>query len=141
MTEDEGAVLLDTCAIVYLAEGTLSAEVVERLVRAVRAGGVYISSVSAWELGLLSQPPRRKLQLRPDPITWFRRILARPGMKLVRLSPEAAIGASFLPEPLHSDPADRLLIATARDLGVPLVTSDRKILDYAAAGHLEAIAC
>jgi PIN domain nuclease of toxin-antitoxin system len=39
------------------------------------------------------------------------------------------------------DPADRLLIATARDLGVPLVTRDRRILDYAAQGHVDAIAC
>jgi PIN domain nuclease of toxin-antitoxin system len=47
----------------------------------------------------------------------------------------------LLPGELHADPADRLLIATARQLGVPLVTRDRRILDYAAQGHVDAIPC
>jgi PIN domain nuclease of toxin-antitoxin system len=57
------------------------------------------------------------------------------------LTPEAALAASFLPGHLHRDPADRLLIATARYLGVPLITRDEVILTYAASGHLQAIAC
>ena len=46
-----------------------------------------------------------------------------------------------MPGTLHRDPADRLLIATARDLGAPLVTRDARILAYAAQGHLDAIPC
>ena len=62
-------------------------------------------------------------------------------MRLAPLSSKAAIAASCLPGQVHRDPADRLLIATARELGVALVTRDRRILDYAARGHVQAIAC
>jgi PIN domain nuclease of toxin-antitoxin system len=46
-----------------------------------------------------------------------------------------------LPGPLHNDPADRLLITTARALDIPIVTRDRRILDYARAGAVAAVAC
>jgi PIN domain nuclease of toxin-antitoxin system len=62
-------------------------------------------------------------------------------MRLAPLSSRAAIAASNLPGTLHRDPADRLLIATAREVGAPLITRDRRILACAAQGHLEAIAC
>jgi PIN domain nuclease of toxin-antitoxin system len=42
---------------------------------------------------------------------------------------------------VHSDPADRLLVATARALGVPIVTRDRRILNYAKAGFVDAVPC
>jgi PIN domain nuclease of toxin-antitoxin system len=57
------------------------------------------------------------------------------------LTPEIAIAAAWLPDPLHGDPADRLLIATARDLAVPMITRDAKILDYARQGHIQAVLC
>jgi PIN domain nuclease of toxin-antitoxin system len=77
----------------------------------------------------------------PSPVLWFQTLLARPGICLTPLTPEAAIQAASLPGELHRDPADRLLIATARDLGAPLVTRDPRILAYAAQGHLDAISC
>jgi PIN domain nuclease of toxin-antitoxin system len=67
--------------------------------------------------------------------------LAYPGVRLTLLSPEIAIESSFLPPPMHGDPADRLLIATARALGIPIVTRDRRILNYAAAGFVAAVPC
>jgi PIN domain nuclease of toxin-antitoxin system len=67
--------------------------------------------------------------------------MARSVVKPAELSNDIAIAASHLPGPLHGDPADRLLIATARDLGMPLVTRDRKIIDYAEAGHVSVLVC
>lgn len=52
-----------------------------------------------------------------------------------------AFAAWNLPEPIHGNPADRLMIAIARELDVPLITRDRAILAYAAAGHVRAVAC
>lgn len=142
MTEDYvGPVLLDTCAIIYLAQGNLSSQAANLLVNAALAGGVYVSPVSAWEIGLLSRPGRPGLQFLPNATIWFQNILARPAIRLIELSPEVAIAASSLPEPLHGDPADRLLIATARDLGVPLMTSDGRIVQYADRGHVFVVAC
>jgi PIN domain nuclease of toxin-antitoxin system len=65
----------------------------------------------------------------------------RAGDQARALHPGIAIAASQLPEPLHGDPADRLLIATARALAMPIVTRDGKIIAYAEAGHLAAISC
>ena len=107
--------------------------------RAAANGDVLVSPVTAWEIGMLCAVSR--LVARPSPEQWFSRLLQRPGVQLAPLTPEAAIAASFLPGTLHGDPADRLLIATARHLGATLVTRDRRILDYAHSGNVEAIAC
>ncbi len=102
---------------------------------------VLVSPVSAWEIGLLARRPHGTLSFQPSPQDWFADLLALPGMRLAPLSSRAAIAASHLPGQVHRDPADRLLIATARELDVPLVTRDQRILAYAAQGHVQAIAC
>jgi PIN domain nuclease of toxin-antitoxin system len=137
-----GAVLLDTCAVIWMASGTLAPAAVATLVAAGQAGGLYVSSASAWEIGLLSRPKRgRALQFLPDAKTWFRRFMTGPSIRDAPLTAAIAIDASFLPGRLHGDPADRLIIATARHLGFPLVTRDRKVIAYAAAGFLDVIPC
>lgn len=98
-----------------------------------------MSVVSGWEIGLLAR--KRRLTLDLEPLAWFERFLAAPGIRLVPLSLKAALLSSVLPEPFHGDPADRMLVATARELDATLVTRDRKILAYAEAGHLRAMAC
>jgi PIN domain nuclease of toxin-antitoxin system len=104
--------------------------------------GVFVSPISAWEIGLLSRPRSgRAVAFLPDPATWFARFMTAPGIRLAPFTPDMAIAASHLPEPLHGDPADRLLIATARHLSLPIVTRDCRVLDYAGAGRLKAIAC
>ena len=75
------------------------------------------------------------------PKVWFDRILTTGGLKLAPLTPDILADASFLPEPLHRDPADRIIIATARSLDLTIVTRDVLILDYAGLGHVRAIAC
>lgn len=137
------AVLLDTCAVIWWVYGDLSKATREVLVHAGLASGILISPISAWEIGLLSssQGRRRKLSLLPDPLTWFAKVMTRPGVREAGLSANAALSASFLPDPLHADPADRLLIATARELGVPLLTGDERILAYAEAGHVQVLPC
>jgi PIN domain nuclease of toxin-antitoxin system len=137
------AVLLDTCALIYVANGDpISAKARAAILRAAGGDGVLVSPVSAWEVGLLSRPGRKApVRFLPDPKTWFSRLLAQPGVREAALSPEVAIDSSFLPPPIHGDPADRLLIATARSLGVPIVTRDRLITAYAAEGHVKVVGC
>lgn len=109
-----------------------------------RAGGIMVSPVSAWEIGMLSngRPGRGAgLQFLPDPKTWFAKLMAAPRIRAAPFTPEIAIDASFLPGDLHADPADRLLIATARHLAAPIVTRDSRIIVYAASGHVEVIRC
>jgi PIN domain nuclease of toxin-antitoxin system len=139
------AVLLDTCAVIWLANGTpLPTATMSAIVYAGLNDGIFVSTTSAWEIGLLSRPrPGRPpaLQCLPDAKTWFARFMAGPAIKEAPITPAIAIDASYLPGDFHANPMDRLIVATARHLGMPVVTSDRKILGYAEAGFVRAIAC
>ena len=137
------AVLLDTCAVIWLANGDpLQNQADAAIIHAALADGVFVSPICAWEVGLLSRSKAagRSIAFLPDPATWFQRFMAGPGIKAAAFTAEIAIAASHLPEPLHGDPADRLLIATARHLAMPIVTRDAKIIAYAA-GQVSVIPC
>ena len=71
---------------------------------------------------------------------WLDKALAEPGPAIEPLNQQVAIESYALPEVFHPDPADRMIVATARVTGAVLMTRDRQILDYAARGHLTAIA-
>lgn len=100
---------------------------------------IYVSPISAWEIGLLVA--RRRVDIRITPDAWFTNLLDIPGVTLADLLPSWLIASSFLPGEPPNDPADRIIAATARDLGATLLTRDRKLLDYARQGHLSALAC
>jgi PIN domain nuclease of toxin-antitoxin system len=82
---------------------------------------------------------RGRLSLPRDPREWLEFHLSRPGFVVHPLSIAVAVGSACLPGELHGDPADRMIIATARHLDALLVTADQKILSYAKAGHVKAI--
>lgn len=134
------SLLLDTHAAIWLVAGTLSPEIVDRIVFAGLADGVFISPVSAWEIGLLSTSPNGP-RFKPDPQAWFATLLGKPIIKLAALTPSAAIASASLPGEFHRDPADRMLVATARERGIPLVTRDSRILTYADGGHVQVLPC
>ena len=71
---------------------------------------------------------------------WLDKALAEPGPAIEPLNQQVAIESYALPEVFHPDPADRMIVATARVTGAVLMTRDRQILNYAARGHLTAIA-
>lgn len=98
-----------------------------------------VSAISAWELGLLAAGAR--VNLTAPPARWFATAMQRSGFTLAALTPDLLIASCFLPGSLHRDPADRIICATARESGHTIVTRDRKILEYAAAGHCRALAC
>ena len=132
--------LLDTHVLLWLDSGApMTRESVAAIDDAADRGEVLVSPVSAWEIGLLVRKGRIRLDL--EPLPWFERVLDLPGVRLVPLAVAAAISSSFLDEPFHGDPADRLLVATARTLPATLITRDARILSYAEAGHLQALGC
>jgi PIN domain nuclease of toxin-antitoxin system len=105
-----------------------------------RAGNaVFVSPITAWERGLLSANGRLRSPMQP--LAWFERLVRDAHLSLVALTPSMLIDSWFLPDTIHGDPADRILIATARALDLTIVTRDRPILDYADRGHVRAIAC
>lgn len=80
-----------------------------------------------------------KLLLPLPPAAWLGSVVSGFGLRVRPLGMSAALDAYDLPEPFHRDPADRLMVATARALHIPLLTSDRLILAYAAAGHVDVV--
>jgi PIN domain nuclease of toxin-antitoxin system len=95
---------------------------------AVKEKSVLISSISAWEVALLVIKKRLTLSL--DVTDWIAKSEGLPFIQFIEISNAIAIKSVNLPQPLHPDPADRIIIATALSVGVPLVTKDKKLLNY-----------
>ena len=133
--------LLDTHAAIWITRNERLAPQAEEAVNAAHRaeGAVFVSPITAWEVGLLVA--RQRLNLLMTPESWFRRLLGVPGVRLADMSPELLIAASFLPGRPPRDPADRIIIATARDLGAALITRDRALLAYGADGYISVVAC
>ncbi len=95
---------------------------------AVKEKSVLISSISAWEVALLVIKKRLTLSL--DVTDWIAKSEGLPFIQFIEISNSIAVKSVNLPQPLHPDPADRIIIATALSAGVPLVTKDKKLLNY-----------
>jgi len=96
---------------------------------------VGVSAISCWEIAKRVQYGRMRLS---RPIgQWLELALRFPGVRLLPLTPEIAVASTQLPGTFHKDPADQIIVATARVCDCPLVTSDGKILDYS---HVQTIA-
>lgn len=137
----EPPLLLDTCAAIWFADDQpMSSAATQAINRSFDAAApVFVSPISAWEIGILCSRGRMRFPIPPQ--SWFHRLQTTRGMALAELSPQILIASSFLPGDPPNDPADRILAATAREYGYTLVTRDRPLLDYAEQGHLKALAC
>jgi PIN domain nuclease of toxin-antitoxin system len=97
-------------------------------IQAHETDGLGISAISCWEIAKLVENNRLSL---PVPVgEWLDQALAYPGMRLLELTPQVAVESTQLPGTFHRDPADQLIVATARVYDCPLVTLDGKILAY-----------
>jgi PIN domain nuclease of toxin-antitoxin system len=131
---------LDTCAVLWTASGERMSERSRQAIdMAAPRDGVFVSPVSAWEIGTLVRAGRVALSMPPE--AWFDAMLALPGMMLAPMSPPILIASAFLPGSPPDDPADRIIVATARAENLLIVTRDRKLLCYADAGHVRAVEC
>ena len=90
--------------------------------------GLGVSVISCWEVAKLVENGRLKLQCPVE--EWIEQALAYPGVRLLQLTPRIAIESTQLPGSFHRDPADQMIVATARVWGCPLLTVDDRILKY-----------
>ena len=119
------SVLLDTCALLALADGVLP----DAAAAAVRhAPDAYVSAVTPWEVAI--KVAAGKLQLQTAPAEWFFSMSERYELREVALDAATACAAAALP-PLHRDPFDRVIAALAQARGWTVVTSDEQIARYA----------
>jgi PIN domain nuclease of toxin-antitoxin system len=137
----EGQLLLiDTHVWVWLmlATGELSRETRTMVNNAIANGRARLSAISFWEIAMLAS--RNRLQLGKPADLWLGESLRDPAPFVEVLSPEIAVESCHLPGGFRSDPADEIIVATSRVTDATLLTRDRRILDYAAAGHVNALA-
>ncbi len=131
-------ILLDTHVLIWWASGDLR-KLSPRALNAIEAElepsarpgqspGLLVSAISCWEVAMLVQRGRLALSLEAE--RWLALVAAIPAVRLLPLEPAAAVAATRLPEPFHADPADRFLVAQARELAVPLLSADSKIRLY-----------
>jgi PIN domain nuclease of toxin-antitoxin system len=132
-------ILLDTHALIWAIQNRkeLGANSKALIEQAQRAKVAFVASITPWEMSMLVDKGR--LELGRPLRDWIDTALKLPGIRLAALEPSIAIDAGSLPGDIHGDPSDRIIIATARWLGCPLLTADRRILRYAEEGHVEVI--
>lgn len=116
-----GAAVLDTHAWVWISAGAP-----EAIAASAFRGRCIVSAISVWEVSMLAEKGR--LELVPDLDVWISTNLTAP-VELEPISPEICIASCRLPA-FHGDPADRLIVATAITLGLPLMTADKKIIEW-----------
>lgn len=117
-------VLLDTCALLALADGKLPAAPAAALRQAPEA---FVSVVSPWEVAIKVAGDR--LRLLEPPARWFQRLAERYDLREVHLDAEIACAAAALPT-IHRDPFDRVIVALAAAHGLTVLTSDEHIRKY-----------
>lgn len=128
--------LLDTCALLWLANGT---EMTKASREAVATRDLHVSPISAWEIANLVRKSR--IAFTSPVANWFRQTTSKMGAATPQLTVEILTNSCGLPGEPPDDPADRIIIATARENDMTVVTRDRLILDYSRAGHVRALAC
>jgi len=120
------AVVLDTHAWVWLSAGDARAAKMEQF-----CGRAVVSAISVWEVAMLVE--KRRLVLSPTLDEWVGANLQSP-VELEPVHPSISIASARLAN-FHGDPADRIIVATAALLGLPLVTADTKIIEWSLKNH------
>jgi PIN domain nuclease of toxin-antitoxin system len=120
-------IVLDTATWIWLASDP------KRLTTSARraideADRVLVSAISVWEVAMLVA--KRRIQLDRPVEQWVDVALALPGIQLVPLEPAIAVRSTKLPGEFHPDPADRILVATALENAIPIITPDDRIRSY-----------
>ena len=124
-------ILLDTHVLIWWANGdrSLLSPVANTAIQAECSGGkIAISSISAWEIAMLVD--RGRLALSMDVATWLAVLGETEAVTFIPVDNEIGVKSVELPGEFHKDPADRLIVATARRHAIPLVTADDKIRAY-----------
>lgn len=118
--------ILDTCALIWLVSGKncLSEYAREQIAN---SPDVAVSAITAFEIGIKHK--KGKLTLPSSPNIWFQSALELHGLSLCQIDCQTALRAAELPA-IHSDPCDRIIIATSQLLNRPIVTTDSKFAQY-----------
>jgi PIN domain nuclease of toxin-antitoxin system len=122
-------ILLDTrIRVWWVDESAELPAVMRQLIHENEEDGLGVSIISCWEVAKLVE--RGRLQLSIPVEQWIEQALAVPSVELVELTPRIAVESTQLPGEFHRDPADQIIVATARVYDIPLMTADSKLIEY-----------
>jgi len=123
-------ILLDTHAWVWFISNPvkLSKKAEKSIKKAMQENEVLISSICAWEVALLVS--KNRLELTMDVSEWISSSEKLPFIRFIPIDNGIAVRSVYLPQPLHNDPADRIIIATSMKYGAPIITMDEKVLNF-----------
>ena len=124
-------IVVDTHALVWWVNGDecLSSNAKAAIEGELDGGKIIVSAISAWEIAMLVE--RERLVLSMDVGSWLATVADIEAVQFMPVDVEIGVKSVALPGDFHKDPADRMIVATARKLAVPLVTKDEKIQAYA----------
>jgi len=129
--------VLDTHIWVWWVQGDPQLKSDRRqLIQANESGGLGVSAISVWEVAKLVAGNR--IDFGRGASEWIATALGYPGIVLLPLTPEISVESCNLPGPIHKDPADQIIVATARVLACPLMSADGKIAAYPHVEHAQA---
>ena len=128
--------LLDTCAVLWLAEGMELAGDARKVITESR---LNVSPITIWEIANLVR--KKRIVLAMPVAKWFRQTVEMLEAAMSELSIDILAGSCELPGAPPNDPADRIIIATAREASMVLMTRDKNILSYSRAGYVRSMVC
>lgn len=131
--------LLDTCAVIWMTQNENLAVTAAKAIENCHAGDIHVSVATAWELGMLLA--RGRIRETRDAKRWYDSFMHDNQIVEQGLNADLLMASCTLPHLAHKDPIDRILIATAREHDLTIITRDSAILEYGAAGHVRTLAC
>ncbi len=123
--------LLDTHILIWWIDDSnkLSRTAAARIEEAIKSDeAIIVSSISAWEIAMLVEKNRLKLTIDVD--SWLQTVSEIDQVRFIAVDNKVALESTRLPGDFHKDPADRMIVALARTLAIPLITTDEKMLAY-----------
>ena len=128
-------ILLDTHTWIWSHSATkLLSDNVKILIKQTQTDQRAIASISIWEFAMMVTKGRINVKI--DPKRWLNNAIGKSGLQVIELTPEIAMESCNLPGDFHKDPADQIIVATARAHNLTILTKDRKIIEYP---HVQAI--
>lgn len=132
-------IILDTHAWLWILSGEkkISQKCAEFVQKKRDFNELYLSDISLWEVSMLAKKGR--ITLGQPTLNWLKHAIKNSAVQLIHITPEISVESTELPGNFHGDPADRLIVSTARILNLTIITRDEKILEYSSENRVHAL--
>jgi len=133
-------IILDTHIWIWLINGDEKVgkpSILNLIKKSVKNSNIFIPAICLWEVVMIAS--KKRISLNEDTLGWIKKASSAPGISVYPLTAEIAYESTKLPGSFHGDPADRIIVATARVTNGTLITFDKQILNYSKAGFIKTI--